>query len=108
MIEQEIQSEHYTLALPPSSCRPELRSDTTRCTPACATLPDRHFLCPPNFMPHKAKTAWRRFYVFLAVSLSLFLAAISCVGIICHGFATGQFVTKQTVAPDASASHTIP
>jgi hypothetical protein len=59
-------------------------------------------------MPHKAKTAWRRFYVFLAVSLSLFLAAISCVGIICHGFATGQFVTKQTIASDASASHTVP
>ena len=38
-------------------------------------------------MPDPAKTAWRRLYVFVAVALAVFLAAMSSVGLMCHGFA---------------------
>ncbi len=38
-------------------------------------------------MPDSAKTAWRRFYVFVAVALAMFLAAMTSIGLVCHGFA---------------------
>jgi hypothetical protein len=38
-------------------------------------------------MAETGKNAWRRLYVFLAVALAVFLAALTGVGTLCHGFA---------------------
>src|ERR1700742_3771251 len=50
----------------------------------CAALSTIHHTL---FMPDSAKTAWRRLYVFVAVALAVFLAAMSSIGLVCHGFA---------------------
>jgi hypothetical protein len=48
-------------------------------------------------MPDSAKTAWRRLYVFVAVALAVFLAVISSIGLVCHGFATAPAGNQASV-----------
>ena len=48
-------------------------------------------------MPDLQKTAWRRLYVFVAVALAVFLATLSAIGMMCHGFATGSGKSVQPV-----------
>ena len=48
-------------------------------------------------MPDLQKTAWRRLYVFIAVALAVFLATLSAIGMMCHGFVTGVAKSVQPV-----------
>jgi hypothetical protein len=55
-------------------------------------------------MPDTGKTTWRRLYVFVAVALAVFLATMSGVGLVCHGFATAPVNGQQISAAHRSST----